>query len=458
MYQVHFQNPIHIYFCGIGGISMSGLAEILLDRGFKVSGSDRMNSPLTDMLTEKGATVFIGQRAENITPDIDCIVFTSAIHPDNPEYQKATELNIPALTRAELLGQLMHNYACPIAVSGTHGKTTTTSMISDILLAADTDPTISVGGMLDTIGGNIRVGNSPYFVTEACEYTNSFLSFFPKVALILNVEEDHMDFFHNIEEIRESFHNFARLLPADGLLIINGDIDNYTELTEDLTCKVITIGKENCDYVPTNIAYNAMGHISAVIKTTKGEDFTVSLTLPGEYNLYNAMAAMALSDHLGLDRQTALNALYVFKGSHRRFEYKGSLGSINIIDDYAHHPTEITATLTAAQNYPHNQIWCVFQPHTYTRTKAFLDDFATALSLADKIVLADIYAAREVNTIGISSRDLQQKILDLGKECYYFPTFDAIEKFLLENLIHNDMLITMGAGDIVNVGENLLGI
>lgn len=458
MYQVHFQKPIHIYFCGIGGISMSGLAEILLDRGFTVSGSDRTKSPLTDMLEERGATVYIGQRAENVTEDIDCIVFTSAIHPDNPEYQKAQELGLPTLTRAELLGQLMNNYGCPIAVSGTHGKTTTTSMISDILLAADADPTISVGGMLDTIGGNIRVGNSPYFVTEACEYTNSFLSFFPKVALILNVEEDHMDFFHDLDEIRESFRKFAELLPSDGLLIINGDIPDYQALTKNLTCKVITIGKENCDYVPTNISYNALGHISADIQNTVGEDFTVALTLPGEHNLYNAMAAMALSDYLNIDRETSLKALNIFKGSKRRFEYKGSLGSINIIDDYAHHPTEITATLTAAQNYPHNRIWCVFQPHTYTRTKAFLDEFATALSLADKIVLADIYAAREINTIGITSKDLQAKIQALGKECYYFPTFDEIEKFLLENLIHKDMLITMGAGDIVIVGEKLLGI
>ena len=194
MFQINFNKPIHVYFCGIGGISMSGLAEILLDRGFQVSGSDMKDSPLTDMLMKKGAAVYIGQRASNVTDDIDCIVYTSAIHPDNLEYIKAYELGLPALTRAELLGQLMLNYECPIAVSGTHGKTTTTSMVSDILMAAGADPTVSVGGILETIGGNIRVGNSRYFVTEACEYTNSFLSFFPKISIILNVEEDHMDF------------------------------------------------------------------------------------------------------------------------------------------------------------------------------------------------------------------------------------------------------------------------
>ena len=459
MYHINFNKPIHIYFCGIGGISMSGLAEILLDRGFQVSGSDRNASDLTEALEAKGAIVYIGQRASNVTADIDCIVFTSAIHPDNPEYQKAMELGIASLTRAELLGQLMHNYRCPIAVSGTHGKTTTTSMVSDVLLAADTDPTISVGGILETIGGNIRVGGSGYFVTEACEYTNSFLSFFPKISIILNVEEDHMDFFHDLQEIRQSFRSFAELLPEDGLLIINDDIEHYEELTKDLPCKVLTFGHaDTCDYYPAQISYNDLGHISALVHTTQGDSFTLSLTVPGEHNLYNALAAMALADYLGIDRETSLAALKVFKGSKRRFGYKGSLGDIVVIDDYAHHPTEITATLTAAQNYPHGRVWCIFQPHTFTRTKAFMNEFAQALSLADRIVLADIYPARETDNLGISSRDLQAKIQALGKEAYYFSSFDAIENFLLENLIHNDMVITMGAGDIVKVGEKLLGL
>jgi UDP-N-acetylmuramate--alanine ligase len=332
-------------------------------------------------------------------------------------------------------------------------------MVSDILMAADTDPTISVGGILETIGGNIRVGNSPYFVTEACEYTNSFLSFFPKISIILNVEEDHMDFFHNLQEIRDSFHTFAGLLPEDGLLVINADIENYAELCQDLPCKVLTFGKvATCNYYPTNISYNKLGHISATVHTTEGEDFTLELSVPGEHNLANALAAMAVSDYLDIDRSIALAALKVFKGSKRRFEYKGSLGSIDIIDDYAHHPTEITATLTAAKNFPHGRVWCIFQPHTFTRTKAFMDEFAQALSLADEVILADIYPARETDNLGISSRDLQTKMAELGKKAHYFSTFDAIENFLLENLIHNDMVITMGAGDIVKVGEKLLGM
>ncbi len=459
MYQIDFHKPIHIYFCGIGGISMSGLAEILLDRGFQVSGSDMKESLLTELLSAKGASVYIGQRGSNLKDDIDCIVYTSAIHPDNPEYQRAAELNLPSLTRAELLGQLMLNYKAPIAVSGTHGKTTTTSMISDILMAADADPTISVGGILETIGGNIRVGSSDYFVTEACEYTNSFLSFYPKYSIILNVEEDHMDFFHNLQEIRDSFHRFAKLLPEDGALIINGDIANYQELTGDLPCKVITFGHNSSfDYYPTDITYNKFGHISAKVHTLSGECFQISLALPGEYNLYNALAAIAMADCLGIGRDISLQALSVFKGSKRRFEYKGSLGDIDIIDDYAHHPTEITAALKAAAKYPHDRLWCIFQPHTFTRTKAFMDEFAQALSLADEIVLADIYPARETDNLGISSKDLQAKIQALGKKCHYFPTFDSIENFLLENLIHNDMVITMGAGDIVKVGEKLLGM
>lgn len=459
MYQIDFHKPIHIFFCGIGGISMSGLAEILHQAGFRVSGSDWKESDITKDLESKGITVLYGENSAHITDDIDCAVLTAAVHEDNKEFQAIRAKNIPYMSRAELLGQIMKNYASPIAISGTHGKTTTTSMVSDILMAADTDPTISVGGILETIGGNIRVGHSDYFVTEACEYTNSFLSFFPKLSIILNIEEDHMDFFHDLQEIRDSFHTFAKLLPEDGLLIINGDIENYEEITRDLPCKVLTFGSTNtCDYYPAEITYNSFGHISALVHTTQGASFTVSLKIPGKHNLSNALAAIALTDYLGIDRQTALDALKVFVGSKRRFEYKGSLGTIDIIDDYAHHPTEIAATLTAAKNYPHNELWCVFQPHTFTRTKAFMDEFAHALSLADHVVLADIYPARETDNLGISSRDLQAKITALGKDVHYFSSFDAIENFLLENVIHNDMVITMGAGDIVKVGEKLLGM
>ncbi len=457
MYNIDFQHPIHIYFIGIGGISMSGLAEILLTEDFRVSGSDMRQSPLTEALKEKGAVVHYGQRAENLTYDIDLIVYTSAIHPDNPEFIAMKEMGIPHLSRAELLGQMMKNYKLPIAVSGTHGKTTTTSMISEILLENDCDPTLSIGGIFKTIGGNIRVGKSEYFVTEACEYTNSFLSFFPKIGIILNIEEDHLDFFKDIHDIRTSFHKFAKLLPEDGTLIINGDIDNYEEITRGLTCRVITCGSTpSCDYSYSDLHFDGLAHASFTLnrRNDLAEDF--SLMVPGEHNVHNAMAAIALADVLRIDSDTVKKALLHFTGTDRRFEYKGKKDGITIIDDYAHHPTEITATLKAAQNYPHNTLWCVFQPHTYTRTKSFLKEFAAALSLADKVVLSDIYAARETDNLGISSANLQAEINKLGAECFYLSSFEEIENFLSESCVKNDLLITMGAGDIVKVGENLL--
>ncbi len=458
MYQIDFNKPIAIHFIGIGGISMSGLAEILLDRGFRVSGSDAKESDLTKHLIQKGAVVKYGQRASNITDDIQLVVYTAAIHPDNPELMEAEKKNIPCMTRAVLLGEIMQNYQTPIAISGTHGKTTTTSMLSEILLAMDTDPTLSIGGILKDIGGNIRIGSSELFVAEACEYTNSFLSFFPKIGIILNIEEDHLDFFKDINDIRASFRRFAELLPADGSLIINRKIDNLTEITEGLPCKVLTFGlTDDADYFATDISYDEMGCPLFTAHFPDGSALPVHLSVPGEHNVLNALASLALSDILKLPAELSAKALSSFHGTDRRFEYKGKIGGVTIIDDYAHHPTEITATLKAAAKYPHNTLWCVFQPHTYSRTKAFLKDFAKALSLADKVVLADIYASRETDTLGISSKDLLRELKNLSCDCYYFPSFDEIENFLLQNCINGDLLITMGAGDVLKIGENLLG-
>lgn len=457
MYQIDFHKPIRIYFIGIGGISMSGLAEILLSEGFTVSGSDRAPSDLTRMLEDRGVNVFYGQKIENLTKDIDLVVYTAAIKSDNPELLAAHKLNIPMLTRAELLGQMMKNYETPVAVSGTHGKTTTTSMISQILLSAEADPTLSIGGIYRPIGGNIRVGASELFVTEACEYTNSFLSFFPKIGIILNIEEDHLDFFKDLADIRNSFHRFAQLLPADGTLIINGDIERCEELTEGLSCKVITYGlSSGSDYSASQVTYDESGFPSFILSRQSGGERKFSLRVHGDHNILNALAAIALADLLGLSDEVIHAGLAAFTGTDRRFEYKGQVNGVNIIDDYAHHPTEIRATLSAAAQYPHRRLWCVFQPHTYTRTKAFLEEFASALSLADEIILADIYAAREKDTLGISSETLQEKIRSLGHSCHYFPTFEAIENYLLKNCTKDDLLITMGAGDVVKVGENLL--
>lgn len=458
MYKIDFDHPIRVHFIGIGGISMSGLAEILLQKGFRVSGSDSQKSPLTERLTEKGASIQIGQRASNIDDSIDLVVYTAAIHPDNPEYACAAEKGIPMLTRAELLGQIMANHAMPIAVSGTHGKTTTTSMVSHILLEGGMDPTVTVGGILPAIGGNIRVGDSGIFVTEACEYTNSFLHFFPKISIILNVDADHLDFFRDIDHIRQSFRQFAQLLPDDGCLIINRDTPGYETITDGLSCEVITYGLETPgDYTADAVTFNEKGDPSftCIKNGEKICDFTLSV--PGMHNVSNALAAIALGQKLGLGTDAIQKGLAGFPGTDRRFQHKGTVGGVTVIDDYAHHPTEIRATLTSARAYPHKRSWCVFQPHTYTRTHALLKDFAQALTLADHIVLTDIYAAREKNTIGITSRDLQKEILGLGTPCEYFPTFDEIEKYLLENCQEGDLLITMGAGDVVKIGEDLLG-
>ncbi|MDE6743465.1 MAG: UDP-N-acetylmuramate--L-alanine ligase [Lachnospiraceae bacterium] len=458
MYQIDFKRPIHVHFIGIGGISMSGLAEILLSRGFTISGSDSQSSPLTNHLESLGATIYYGQCADNIKDGIDLVVYTAAIREDNPEFVEVYRRNIPTLSRAELLGQLMLNYQIPIAISGTHGKTTTTSMVSEILLTADTDPTLSIGGILKTIGGNLRIGHSEYFVTEACEYTNSYLSFFPKLAIILNIEEDHMDFFKDINDIRNSFHRFASLLPADGTLIINGDIERLDEITEGLSCRIITFGStDQSDYYPSDITVSENGCASYVLHHPGSAPEPIQLSVVGVHNVYNSLSAIALSELLGFDMLTIKKGLSSFSGTDRRFEYKGEIGGITIIDDYAHHPTEIRATLDAAKGYPHKRLVCVFQPHTYTRTNAFLDDFAKTLSMADLVVLTDIYAAREKNTIGISSKDLKNKLDALGTECYYFSLFDDIENFILQNCSEGDLLITMGAGDVVKIGESLLG-
>ncbi|MDD6073045.1 MAG: UDP-N-acetylmuramate--L-alanine ligase [Clostridium sp.] len=457
MYQIDFKEPQRIHFIGIGGISMSGLAEILMDEGFTVSGSDAHHSELTAHLESRGATVYYGQKAENIHDGIDAVVYTAAIHPDNPELLEVQRRNIPLLTRAELLGQMMKNYKNAIAIAGTHGKTTTTSMVTEIFLQAETDPTISVGGILHSIGGNIRVGGPEFFVTEACEYTNSFLSFYPTMAVILNIEEDHLDFFKDIHDIRNSFRLFAEKVPENGAVIINGDIENHAEITAGVKGRVITFGHgaEN-DYTAENITYDEYARPSFDLVVRGEKKGRLTLGVQGEHNVYNALAAVAVSVENGLSYEVISKGLASFTGTERRFERKGVINGVTIIDDYAHHPQEIEATLTAARNYPHNRIWCVFQPHTYSRTKAFLSGFAEALSLADCVVLADIYAARETDTLGVSSEDIVKLLQKEGVKAWYLPTFPEIEKFILEHCIPGDLLITMGAGDIVKVGENLL--
>ncbi len=458
MYQIDLQKPCNAYFMGIGGISMSGFAKLLHENGFTVKGSDAQESSITKQLVSEGIDIIYGQKAENITDDIDFIVYTAAIHPDNPEFVRAKEMGIPMMERASMVGQVMKNYENAIGVAGTHGKTTTTSMLTHVFLNAGKDPTISVGGMLDAIGGNIRIGHSENFITEACEYTNSFLKFCPTAAIILNIDADHLDFFKDLNDIRHSFHEYAKLLPEDGVLVVGSEIPDLEDFTKDLKCRVITFGlSETSEYSAANIRFDESGYgVYELLHNGKPTGDTIHLGVVGKHNVLNSLSVIAISLYYDIDIEEIKNGLSHFNGTKRRFEKKGSFHGVTVIDDYAHHPTEIKATLTAAGKYPHNHLWCVFQPHTYSRTKALLHEFADALSLAENIVLTDIYAAREKDPGDISSLTLKEEIEKTGKPVYYFSDFKEIEKFLLKKCIDGDLLITMGAGNVVDIGESLV--
>lgn len=458
MYTIDFNKALSAHFIGIGGISMSGLAEILLHKNFKVYGSDRNETELTAELAKKGALISYPQAAENVRDDIDFFVYTAAIHPDNPEFKAAKATGKPMLTRAELLGQVMEHFTESIAVAGTHGKTTTTSMISQVLLECDTDPTISVGAIFSAIKSNVRVGNSKYFITESCEYTDSFLSFYPKYNIILNIDAEHLDYFKTLENERASFNKYANNTKADGVLYVNGAIPNLSEITAGVSCRITTFGLDEAyDFHPEDITYDDLGHASFIPVANGKKLERITLHVPGKHNVANALSAIALLMDLGMPYNLIQSGLKKFTGADRRFQFKGRLdnGAV-VIDDYAHHPTEIKATMDAAHHTPHNRIIVAFQPHTYTRTKAFLTDFADALALADIVVLADIYAAREQDIYGVSSADIKKLIDEKGKECHHFHTFEEIEEFLKKNSMNGDLLITMGAGNIIEVGENLV--
>lgn len=461
MYKINFQQPIPIHFIGIGGISMSGLAKVLAHEpfGFPISGSDRTETDLTlSLAKEDGISVYYGQSAANIKDGTQLVVYTAAISKNNPELVRAKELGIPVMTRAELLGQLMAQYQNSIGVSGTHGKTTTTSMIAQILLEADTDPTVSVGGIVESIHGNIRLGASDVFLTEACEYTDSFLCLPPRYAVILNIELDHTDYFKDLAQMRRSFRKFAHKVPAEGAVVINGGIPHLDEITNGVSGRVVTYGLDpHNEYYAEDVQFDAQGLINFSLMHNQRPIGTIHLPVPGMHNVSNAVAAAALTLEMGIPFSAVADALSRFKGPKRRFETKGFLGGIQIVDDYAHHPAEVAAALDTAKSLSPNRIVCVFQPHTFTRTKAFLQEFAVSLSKADLVVLAPIYPARETDTLGISSADLQAELEKLGTNCRFFPSFGEIEDFLLEKCINGDMLITMGAGDIVKVGNFLLG-
>lgn len=442
-----------IHFIGIGGISMSALARILLDDGCIVSGSDMNESHITRQLEAYGAKIFIGHNAENITNQ-DLVVHTAAVKSDNPEYIRAKELGIEIIDRAELLGCIMKRYTSPIAVSGTHGKTSTTGMLSQIFLEADTDPTITIGGELDIIGGNLRVGKKDVFIAEACEYHRSFLKFFPKITVISNIEADHLDFFKDLDDIIDTFHSLALLTPDDGAIVANIDDKNVNKALEGVNKKIVTFAvNSDADYKACDITYDSSD--KCIFKILKNNEFytELSLSVPGIHSVYNALAAFAVADIWGVDKAVSSHALSEFTGAHRRFERKGMYNKTLIVDDYAHHPSEIKVTLDAASKMGYKKIWCVFQPHTYTRTKTLFDDFVKVFSESNaNVIITDIFAAREKDTGLVSAKQLSDEI----ENSVYMHTFEDVEEFLKKNVSDNEIIITMGAGNVYKIGENLL--
>ncbi len=447
-----------IHCIGIGGIGLSGIAEILLSRGHQVSGSDMRESDITEKLIGDGAKVFLGHRAKNVE-DADLVIYTVAVGDDNPELMRAKELGIPAITRAQALGAIMADYGSSIAISGTHGKTTTTAMISLILKDAGKDPTISVGGNLDEIGGNFYVGGKDYFVTEACEYRDSFLQLQPNIEIILNIDSDHLDYFKDVEHIARSFDRFARLVPENGTVIAY-DANPFVRGVIEGLPNAVTFGfSSGSTYSAGGISFDNDG-LPRFDVYYQGEKLCrIDLSVPGEHNILNALAAFACCHILGVEIDQIVATLHEYRGIHRRFDVLGKTSEgVRIIDDYAHHPTEIKATLAAVRNMKHNHLWCLFQPHTYTRTMALLDEFAVSFGDADQVVLAEIYAAREKNIYKISSKTLMNRIRahDPEKDVYYFQRFEDIASFVYNNAEPGDLVLTMGAGDIYRVGEMIL--
>ncbi len=430
---------------------MSGIAKVLLKNGVKVSGSDNNDSKAVDELRSLGATVYIGHSEDNISNQ-DLVVYTAAVKADNPELIAANRKGIQVVDRAAILGWIMQDYQNAISVAGTHGKTTSTSMMAYILMKAMADPTVMVGGHLDILDGNFRLGKSSYFVTESCEYCRSFLKFFPKYAIILNVEEDHLDYYKDINDIIDAFTDFAAIVPEDGCIVVPKHDENAVKCVKKARGKVVTFGTENATYEAKNIEYNQYGYPQFDIIYDDEVLVHIELNVPGFHNVMNATACAACAIEMGIECRYVKEGLEAYTGTKRRFEKKGYVNGALVIDDYAHHPTEITATLEAVSKIKYNRFWCVFQPHTYTRTHSLFDDFATALAKADKLIVTDIYAAREKDNGLVSSGQLAAAI----PGAMYIKDFADVESFIRANATEGDIVMTMGAGNVVSIAEELV--
>lgn len=433
----------HIHFVGIGGSGMCPLAEILFHRGFVITGSDMSESDTLERVRGYGIPVHMGHKAENIQ-GAELVVYTAAVKQDNPELVAAREQNIPTVERSVLLGMVTGRYADSIAVSGTHGKTTTTGMITQLLVSAGRDPSAVIGGKLPFIGTNGRAGKSDIMVCEACEYVDTFLELHPAVSVILNVDADHLDYFKTLENIIKSFRQFA--CQTSRLLIVNGDDANSLKAVEGLShAQVVTFGFDSKnDYSAAEIA-DTKGAREEFTLMKKGQPLCrIELSVPGRHNIFNALAAAAVADQMGVPAEEIAKGLHAFTGVHRRFEVLGQFDGVTVADDFAHHPTELTATLNAAMNMGFHEVWAVFQPHTFSRTYLLLDDFAKALSIPDHVVMTEILPVREENIYGIHTSDLAAKV---PGSCW-FDSFEKIADYVMEKAKPGDLILTLGGGDI----------
>ncbi len=454
---MNIKNYKHIYFIGIGGISMSGIAVILKKSNYIVKGSDSVKSNQTEWLEKQGIKVNIGQVANNITKDIDLVVYTAAIKEDNPELVKARELNIPTIERGGFLGELTKLYKDTIGIAGTHGKTSTTSMVSYSFIEAGLDPTIQVGSVLDLIDGNYRVGNSDYFIIEACEYHESYLNFKQRSAIVLNIDDDHLDYFKTLDNIVNSFIKYVSLLPSDGYLVLNRDDERCYSLRNHTKAKVISVGKNNnADWYYDNVIYDEEGYPTYDVYHNNKYLDKVTLRVTGLHNVFNSLCSIALCSEYGIDINTLKNALIKFHGASRRMEYKGLFNGARVFDDYGHHPTEINATVDGIKNMKYNESWVVFEAHTFSRLVAHLDEFANSLSNFDHIVIMDIYPARETNIYNVKEEDLIEKINKLGKDAIHISSYDEIVNYLKKGVKKGDLILTLGAGNVTKIASKLI--
>ncbi|MBI4632942.1 MAG: UDP-N-acetylmuramate--L-alanine ligase [Deltaproteobacteria bacterium] len=444
-----------IHFVGIGGIGMSGIAEVLLNLGYTISGSDLNTSDITMRLKSLGAAIFTGHEASHLT-DADVVVTSTAVKTDNPEVQEAHRRNIPVIPRAEMLAELL-KMKFSIAISGSHGKTTTTSMISTVLGHAGLDPTMVIGGKLANIGSNAKMGDGDFIVAEADESDGSFLKLSPSLAVITNVDREHLDYYRDITDIKKAFLQFANIVPFYGSTILCADDENVRDILPQIKRKTVTYGIDHpADYRATEITFSGS---SSGFSLYERDDLVgaIRLNVPGLFNIYNAMAAIAVARELDLDFSSIKAGLELFTGVHRRLEVKGRTGGITVIDDYGHHPTEIKATLAAARQAWQGKIVVVFQPHRYTRTKALFNEFLSAFSQADALILTDIYAASEEPIRGIDAARLCKGIKNNGhRDVRHLPDFGAIVAHLLATVNPSDVVITLGAGNVWKVGEEFL--